>query len=123
MRKVLGFQEFNPSAYAEKIDWRTILLRWTLIASIVVVPVLMLAFEYLWFRARFVVYFMGVIVALYAPALALIRRPRVSVSKDFVITVKAPKTVDTRILVKAACSALVYFGLLAFTVFVLEGRI
>lgn len=123
MRKAFSFQEFNPRAYGSKIDWRSIALRYMLMASIVVVPVVLAALQYLKVAAPGVLYFMGGIASLYVPALLLVRRPRVTVTKDFQIALHNPKTVDTRILVKAACSAGVYFALLSFAIFILGGRI
>ncbi len=122
MRKVLGFQEFDPRAYAEKVDWRTIAMRWALIALVIIVPVALTILQWVYQLAPFVIYMMGGVAALYVPALLLIRRPRVTVSENFVIDGKAPNTVDTRSLVSAASSALVYFLLLCIGILVWGGR-
>jgi len=121
MRKILSFQEFNPSAYSAGPDWRTMLLRYALMASIVVVPVAMLLAQYVWRTAPVVGYLALAVLALYVPALALVRKPSVRLTPDYRFVLRNPKTVDTRILSKSAASALAFFILAVLAVFTMGG--
>ena len=58
------------------------------------------------------------VAALYAPAIALIRKPRVTVMSDFQIRVHTPKTVDGRFLVSGVGSAVAYFVLIVAAVLI-----
>ncbi len=122
MKKAFSFSEFNPASYTNEVDWRTIALRWVVIASIIIVPVSLTLLQFLYKQAPFVVYMIGGIAALYLPALFLIRSPSVEISKDFKIQVNALKTVNTKILLHSACSAAAYFLLLIVGIVVMGGR-
>jgi hypothetical protein len=74
-------------------------------ASVVVVPLLICLMQFLYICYPLITYMMAGVAALYVPALALVRKPSVTITKDFRVLVRNPKTVDTGLLLKAACSA------------------
>lgn len=116
MKKTFAFQEFDPQAYSAGPDWKRIAARYCVMASIVVVPLVLGLLQFLYVTVPAITYLMVFVAALYVPALCMVRKPKVTITADFRIRVRNPKTVDTTILVKAACSALAYFILLTFAV-------
>jgi hypothetical protein len=116
MKKAFGFQEFDPASYSAGPDWRRMAFRYGIMASVVVVPLLICLMQFLYICYPLITYMMAGVAALYVPALALVRKPSVTITKDFRVLVRNPKTVDTGLLLKAACSALAYFILLIVAV-------
>ena len=80
MRKVFDFQEFNPSAYSAGPDWKTMLLRYCVMASLVVVPFIYVVANEAFYNVPLLKWILMGVVALYVPALALIRKPSVTVT-------------------------------------------
>lgn len=122
MRKVLSFQEFNPRAYSAGPDWRTMFLRFCLMASVVVIPTVYIVLREVTYEVPLLGYLLAALAALYVPALLLIRRPSVKVTRDYQLILSNPKTVDPRILKKSAASAVVFFVLASFAVLTIGGN-
>lgn len=121
MKKIMKFNEFSPEAYSSPVDWRSIIGRYMLMAAIFVVPVILTVLQFLYRYHPLIVGMMIAVVVIYCPAVALIRKPKVHVTDDFKVLVYNPTTVDSKILMKTACSAVAYFLLLT-TATVLLGR-
>ena len=121
MKKIMKFNEFSPEAYSSPVDWRSILGRYMLMAAIVVIPVALTVLQFLYKYHPLIVGMMAAVVAIYIPAFTLIRNPKVQVTDDFKVTVYNPTTVDTKLLMKTACTAVAYFILLVAAT-VLLGR-
>ena len=119
LRSALNFQEFDPRCYREGSNVNAMLLRYVLIASVVVIPVAVCLIQYVFRSAPILIYMMAAVGALYAPAILLVRRARVTVTPNYEFCVSRPKTIDLGHLVDAACGAAAYFLLAGFVVLAL----
>ena len=110
--RIFSFAEFDPNRTMP--DVQAVFWRWVLLGALLVVPLLLAFLHLLYQTVPLIVYMIGAVACLYLPALALVRKPKVTVTNRFEIQLHNPRTVDVSILVGAGCSALVYFALLSF---------